>query len=90
MRPALKPGDAVVTIQGGRPRTGQVRVLRYPWIPSRWLIKRVGGVRSSGGTFEFEALSDHPGAPGTVDSRDFGWVPAADSYRVLWTIRAKR
>ena len=35
----------------------------------------------------FEARSDNPRAPGVVDSRQFGWVPAAGSYRVVWTAR---
>ncbi len=86
MNPALKPGDGLVTLRGGRPRRGQLRVFRYPWVPSRWLIKRVGDVRGCGRDAEFEALSDRPGAPGAVDSRDFGWIPAAGSYRVIWTV----
>jgi hypothetical protein len=87
MRPALKPGDGVLAVRGGRVRTGQVRVFRHPRRPDLWLIKRVGAVRGSGGDAVFEACSDNAGAPGVVDSRVFGFVSARDSYRVVWTAR---
>jgi hypothetical protein len=87
MRPALSPGDGLLALRGGDPRRGQLRVFRDPTLPSRWLVKRVGTVRGSGRTATFEARSDNPRAPGVVDSRQFGWVPAAGSYRVLWTVR---
>jgi hypothetical protein len=87
MRPALHPGDGLLALRGGAPRRGQLRVFRDPTYPSRWLIKRVGGVRGSGRDATFEARSDNTHAPGVVDSRQFGWVRAAGSYRVLWTVR---
>jgi hypothetical protein len=87
MRPALNPGDGLLAVRGGDPRRGQLRVFRDPTLPSRWLVKRVGGVRRAGRNATFEACSDNPRAPGVVDSRQFGWVPAAGSYRVLWTVR---
>jgi hypothetical protein len=90
MRPSLNPGDGLLALRGGAPRRGQLRVFPDPTLPSRWLIKRVGGVRGTGRGATFEACSDNPGAPGVVDSRQFGWVPAAGSYRVLWTARAHR
>jgi Signal peptidase, peptidase S26 len=86
MRPALTPGDGLLALRGGDPRRGQLRVFRDPTLPSRWLVKRVGGVRGAGRSATFEARSDNPQAPGVVDSRQFGWVPAAGSYRVLWTV----
>ena len=86
MRPTLRPGDGLLALRGGQPRRGQLRVFPDPTSPSRWLIKRVGGVRGA----TFEARSDNPGAPGVVDSRRFGWVPAAGSYRVVWTVPARR
>ena len=89
MRPALKPGDGLLALRGGTPRPGQLRVFRDPTRPSRWLIKRVGGVGGTGRGATFEACSDNPRAPGVVDSRQFGWVPAAGSYRVVWTVRAR-
>jgi len=90
MRPALNPGDGLLALRGGVPRRGQIRVFRDPTLPTRWLVKRVGGVRGSGRDATFEAASDNPSAPGVVDSRQFGWVPAQGTYRVLWTVKARR
>jgi hypothetical protein len=87
MRPALRPGDGLLALRACGPRRGQLRVFRDPTLPSRWLVKRVGGVRGAGRSATFEARSDNHQAPGVVDSRQFGWVPAAGSYRVLWTVR---
>jgi hypothetical protein len=87
MRPALRPGDGLLALRACGPRRGQLRVFRDPTLPSRWLVKRVGGVRGAGRSATFEARSDNHQAPGIVDSRQFGWVPAAGSYRVLWTVR---
>ena len=89
MRPALNQGDGLLALSGGVPRSGQLRVFRDPTLPSRWLVKRVGGVRGAGPDVTFEACSDNPRAPGVVDSRQFGWVAAAGSYRVLWTVRSR-
>ena len=90
MRPTLRPGDGVLSVRGGNPRSGQLRVFPDPTLSSRWLVKRVGEVRGRGGTATFEACSDNPRAPGVVDSRQFGWVPAAGSYRVVWTVRGRQ
>lgn len=87
MLPTLKSGDGLLGLRGGTPRAGQLRVFPDPWSPSRWLVKRVGAVRGDGRNVTFQACSDNPGAPGVVDSRDFGWVGAAGSYRVIWTVR---
>ena len=83
MLPTLHPGDGLLGLRGGTPRPGQLRVFPDPWSPTRWLVKRVGHVEGS----TFEALSDNPRAPGAVDSREFGWVEARGSYRVIWTVR---
>jgi hypothetical protein len=90
MRPTLAPGDGLLAVRGGVPRTGQLRVFPDPTMPTRWLIKRVGAVGADvGDGLRFEARSDNPGAPGVVDSRQFGWVPATGSYRVIWTVRLR-
>ncbi|WP_101952911.1 S26 family signal peptidase [Mycobacterium sp. 3519A] len=89
MRPALTAGDGLIVIRGGTPQRGQIRVFRDPRRSTRWLVKRVGDVHGSGRDAIFEARSDNPGAPGSVDSHEFGWVSAADSYRVLWTVKAR-
>ncbi|WP_457149027.1 S26 family signal peptidase [Mycobacterium sp. URHB0021] len=87
MRPTLSPGDGLLALRGGAPRRGQLRVFPDPTLPARWLVKRVGNVRGAGRSATFEARSDNPDAPGVVDSRRFGWIPAAGSYRVVWTVR---
>ncbi|MGY4708182.1 S26 family signal peptidase [Mycolicibacterium sp. CBM1] len=90
MRPTLHPGDGLLSWRGGAPRPGQLRVFPDPTLPARWLVKRVGEVHGRGLGATFEARSDNPGARGVVDSRHFGPVPAAGSYRVVWTVRAPR
>lgn len=89
MRPALAPGDGVLAWRDGDPLCGQVRVFRDPSKSSRWLVKRVGDVYVGSASTTFEARSDNPNAPGAVDSHEFGWVPAAGSYRVMWTVRGR-
>ncbi len=90
MRPALRPGDGLLAVRGGAPKQGQLRVFPDPLLSTRYLIKRVGGVRKTSSGITFEALSDNAGAPGVTDSREFGWVPAAGSYRVVWTVSRGR
>ncbi len=90
MRPALRPGDGLLALRLGRLRRGQVRVFPDPTVPTRWLVKRVGDVRGAGRDATFEARSDNPHAPGVVDSRQFGWVPAAGSYTVVWTVSGRQ
>jgi phage repressor protein C with HTH and peptisase S24 domain len=85
MRPTLAPGDGLLAVRGGRVRRGQLRVFRDPRLSSRWMVKRVADVYGSGRGAVFEARSDNPRAPGAADSHEFGWVSAAESYRVLWT-----
>ena len=88
MRPALGPGDGLVAMRGGAPRTGQLRVFRDPRL-SDALARQAGRRRPRRGRGAiFEARSDNPQALGAVDSHEFGWVPAAGSYRVVWTVRA--
>jgi hypothetical protein len=90
MRPTLHPGDGLLAVRHSRPQRGQIRVFPDPTVPARWLVKRVGEVRGVGRDATFEARSDNPHAPGVVDSRLFGWVPAAGSYRVVWTVPGGR
>ncbi|WP_308207313.1 S26 family signal peptidase [Mycolicibacterium murale] len=85
MLPALAPGDGVLAVRCGVVRSGQVRVFPDPGLPSRWLIKRVGAVHRGGA---FDAVSDNADAAGVVDSRQFGPVPVAGSYVVVWTVRS--
>lgn len=87
MRPTLQPGDGLFALRCGRLRSGQVRVFPDPTRPSRYLVKRVGRTRRATDGLMFEAMSDNAEAPGVVDSRTFGWIPAAGSYRVVWRVR---
>lgn len=84
MLPTLEPGRLLLARRGGEARQGQLRVFRHPHTSTRWLVKRVGDVYGS----VFEARSDNPRASGASDSHDFGPVPTAGSYRVVWPRRA--
>jgi hypothetical protein len=77
MLPALRPGDGLLAVRSDRIRRGQLRVFEHPARAGFWLVKRVGHIRDG----RFEALSDRP--EGAVDSRTFGDVPIAGSYRVV-------
>jgi hypothetical protein len=78
MRPALHPGDGLIAVRSRRLRRGQIRCFEHPARPGFWLVKRVGDIDGTA----FEARSDHDG-PGIVDSRQFGAIEAADTYRVV-------
>lgn len=90
MRPTLQPGDGLLAVRCGALKPGQLRVFADPLLSTRYLVKRVGAVRQSERGTLFEAVSDNAGAPGVMDSREFGWVPAAQTYRVVWSGRAGR
>jgi hypothetical protein len=85
MAPALRPGDGLVALRRRRIRRGEIRVFEHPDRPGFWLVKRVGHVRGD----RFEALSDNPAA-GTIDSRTFGDVPIAGTYRVVVRVPIRR
>jgi phage repressor protein C with HTH and peptisase S24 domain len=78
MLPTLRPGDGLLAVRCRRIRRGQLRVFEHPGRAGFWLVKRVGDVRGE----RFQALSDNPSAA-AVDSRRFGDVPIAESYRVI-------
>lgn len=78
MLPTLQPGDGLIGLRTDRIRRGEIRVFEHPDRPGFWLVKRVGHVRGD----RFEALSDHR-TGGAIDSRRFGDVPIAGSYRML-------
>lgn len=87
MRPELSPGDWLLTVRGGRVRSGQIRVFRDPRLSTRWIVKRVGAVHSSSSGTVFEARSDNPRAPGSADSHEFGPISTTETYRVVWPRR---
>jgi hypothetical protein len=81
MRPRLEPGDGLIGVRSGRARIGQIRCFEHPDRPGFWLVKRVGQVRGD----RFSAVSDNPGVD-AVDSRRFGDVPTASSYRMVFRV----
>jgi len=83
MSPTLEPGDGLIGVRSKRIRRGEIRVFEHPGRADFWLVKRVGHVRGD----RFEALSDNGSVP-AVDSRQFGDVSIAGSYRVM--LRARR
>lgn len=85
MLPTLQPGDGLVAVRSTSLRRGQIRCFEHPGRPGFWLVKRVGDVRGD----SFEARSDNDGAP-AVDSRTFGDVPVAGTYRVVLVLPLRR
>ncbi|MGE2837259.1 S26 family signal peptidase [Mycobacterium sp. SMC-4] len=90
MLPALQPGDGLLAVRCGVAKPGQVRVFPDPRGSSMYLVKRVGDVRETAAGAMFEARSDNSSAPGVTDSRRFGPVPVAGSYRVVLAVRGSR
>lgn len=84
MLPGLHPGDGVIAVRTRRARTGQVRVFEHPDRSDFWLVKRVGRVSGE----RFEAVSDNQ-AVASVDSRSFGPVAVAGTYRVVARVPAR-
>ena len=79
MEPTLVDGQGLVGIPTTSARVGQLRCLEHPDRPGFWLVKRVSEVHSDG---TMSVLSDNREAT-LADSRTFGPVPVAGSYRVL-------
>lgn len=77
MEPTLVAGQGLLTTGLGRPRPGQLRCFPHPARPDFYLVKRVLQVHPDA---TMTVVSDNP--EGT-DSRHFGAVPVAGSYRVL-------
>lgn len=79
MEPTLTDGDGLFAVASRRARPGQVRCLEHPDRPGFWLVKRVEQVHPDG---TMTVLSDNRDAT-LADSRTFGPVPVAGSYRVV-------
>jgi nickel-type superoxide dismutase maturation protease len=67
MLPVLEPGDRVVVVRAGRPRTGDIVACADPRNPNRTVVKRVAGLAAGHG---YVVLGDNAGA--STDSRHFG------------------
>lgn len=80
MEPALFAGQGVLAVASRTAKPGQIRVFRHPRRPHMWLIKRVHEVRDDG---SMVMHSDNK-LTASADSRTFGSVPIAGSYRVVF------
>jgi signal peptidase I len=79
MEPALRPGDWVLGVRGGRARPGDVVVFDHPHRPGFDMVKRVAGpgeqiTGPAPEPGELWVLGDNPAA-GSVDSRFLGPIP---------------
>lgn len=70
MAPALEPGDRVVVVRAGRPRTGDIVACVDPRDPNRTMVKRVVAGVGPG----YTVLGDNSDA--STDSRHFGPIDA--------------
>jgi hypothetical protein len=82
MEPRLVAGQGLVAIRCGKVRRGELRCVEHPDRAGFWLVKRVERVNGDG---MMTVTSDNTSVP-TVDSRTFGPVPVAGSYRVVLAI----
>lgn len=82
MEPTLRAGQGLIAVRSRRARPGQLRVVEHPHRPGFWLVKRVSEVLGDG---RMRIGSDNPDAEGS-DSRDFGALAVAGSYRVLMVV----
>ena len=79
MEPTLVDGQGLVGVPSRTPKVGQLRCLQHPERPGFWLVKRVAEVYVDG---TMSVLSDNREVT-VADSRSFGPVPIAGSYRVV-------
>lgn len=80
MEPALVAGQGLLATGLGQVRPGQLRCFEHPQRPGFWLVKRVTRTSDHG---TMTVTADNPAG---TDSRHFGEVPVAGSYRVLVAI----
>ncbi|MEP1125674.1 MAG: S26 family signal peptidase [Ilumatobacter sp.] len=81
MEPTLVHGQGLIAISAMRATPGQLRCLEHPAQPGFWLVKRVESVDGT----TMRVMSDNVDVD-AVDSRRFGPVPVAGSYRVVLTV----
>jgi signal peptidase I len=75
MAPALRDGDRVLVRRTRSVRPGDVVLVA---MPNGWIIKRVAALAEPDSLY---LLGDN--APESIDSRDFGCVPAERVYGVM-------
>ncbi len=79
MEPTLVAGQGLIGFRWNRVRPDELRCVEHPDRPGFWLVKRVESVGDDG---TMRIASDNADV-GAVDSRRFGPVPVAGSYRVI-------
>lgn len=84
MLPSIADGDGLVAVRAGGVRPGQRRVFEHPHRPGTWLVKRVERVEGN----RMWVRSDNAEET-RADSRTFGSLPVAGSYRVVLRIPAR-
>jgi hypothetical protein len=84
MEPTLIAGQGLVACPSRRARPGQLRCVEHPEREGFWLVKRVEEVHDDTTTGEpmMTVMSDNRSAT-RADSRSFGPVRVAGSYRVV-------
>jgi hypothetical protein len=84
MEPTLTDGQGLIAVPSRRARPGQLRCVEHPGREGFWLVKRVDEVHDDPTTGDptMTVLSDNRSAT-MADSRSFGPVPVAGSYRVV-------
>lgn len=78
MRPALRDRDVVLVLLGGRPRPGDVVLVRWAQLPGRLSVKRAVRPQRPG----WYVTGDNPGS--SADSREMG--PAEVLGVVRWRL----
>lgn len=86
MLPTLKPGDGLVGLRGGAPAPVSFRVFPDPVVAVA--VAGEAG-RTGAGLHVRGALRQSPRRRGGDGLREFGWVQARGSYRVVWTFRSR-
>ncbi len=81
MQPTLVDGQGLIAVSSERAKPGQIRCLEHPFQPGFWLVKRVESVQNT----TMHVVSDNLDVE-AVDSRRFGPVSVAGSYRVIINI----
>ena len=79
MEPTLVDGQGLIGVASRRARPGQLRCFEHPERPGFWMVKRVAEARPDG---SMTVTSDNAAAT-VADSRSFGTVPVAGSYKVV-------
>ena len=78
MEPTLHPGQGLIAIRSRKLRRNQLRVVEHPERPGFWIVKRLGDRVDQ---TRWMLLADNSSEG--QDSRHFGPVDMADSWRIV-------